>query len=401
MKISPIKYPYRQRVKTKIPEVVFIIDDAPRTGRDFVRGVAKYSRIHGPWVFYTSSLVYSYGVSKQKSLSEIMSWPLSGIIAHDSEVTKEILGSHIPLVVIAKERKVAGVPNVIRDDIGLGRIGAEHFLERGFKNLAYSGFDDAYWSKKRSESFKNTVADRGLQTHVYPFPDVDTRLSWQLERPVMIKWLKSLPKPIGIMACNDERAQFILDACLFAAISVPYDVAVIGVDNDERICEIANPSISSIEDNNEVAGYRAAEILHLLMKGKKPDELEIIAPINRLITRASTDILAVEDKIVADALRFIRDEGQKFIQVREVADAVACSRRTLDAKFCRVLGRTVHAEIKLVTIQSIIKMLLDTDFSVSQIAFKMGFISDDHISRYFKDGMGMSPSVYRKSHLTK
>jgi LacI family transcriptional regulator len=214
----------------------------------------------------------------------------------------------------------------------------------------------------------------------------------------MANWLKSLPKPVGLMTFADDRSQQVIDTCKIAGVNVPDEVAVIGVDNDDLICDLSDPPLSSIAFNTERAGYEAAELLDKLMAGKKVVNQTIVVRPTHIVTRQSTNIIAIEDRVVADAARFIRQHSRKIIQVSDVTSAVMVSRCTLERRFRRALGKSVLKELKRVRTDQITQMLMETNLSVSQIASTLGYLSATHIARYFRQEKGISPLAYRKKY---
>ena len=214
----------------------------------------------------------------------------------------------------------------------------------------------------------------------------------------MIDWLKSLPKPIGLMTCVDDRSQHVFEACQLAGLRVPNDVAILGVDNDEVICNMVYPPLSSIALNLEKAGYEAAHLLDKMMNNHKIDNRTLLVGSSRVVTRQSTDIIAVEDEIVIDAIRYIQQNVKKAIQVHELADAVAVSRRSLERRFRVALGCSILEEIRRVRVDHISRLLVETDRSILRIARTFGFTGVDHISRYFRKEKGIGPRAYRKRY---
>jgi LacI family transcriptional regulator len=212
----------------------------------------------------------------------------------------------------------------------------------------------------------------------------------------MAEWLKTLPKPLGLMTCTDERSQHVIEACKTAEFRVPEDIAIIGVDNDELVCDLSDPPLSSVFQNSEKAGYEAAELLDELMAGKKPAKKEVIVDAPYIVNRQSTDILAIEDREVVEAIRYIREHSKDNIGVGQVIKATALSRRALERRFNKILGRSIYNEIRRTRVEQAVRMLLETKMSISQIASALGYPSVDHIARYFKREKGMSLVAYRK-----
>ena len=205
------------------------------------------------------------------------------------------------------------------------------------------------------------------------------------------------------MAGNDDRSQDVLAACKIADIKVPSEVAILGVDNDELICGLSYPQLSSIALSTQRAGYEAAQVLGKMMEGQNVAENErqvSVSPLH-VVTRQSTDIMAIEDKQVAEAVHFIRNHSNEVIQVSDVAEAAGLSRRTLEQRFRKVLAHSVHEEIKFTRVNQMAKMLIGTNLSISQIAWSLGFPYPNNISRYFKKQKGISPLEYRRKYAPK
>jgi LacI family transcriptional regulator len=322
-----------------------------------------------------------------------------GIIMVEQEKPEEIIEMGLPTVASPYiEDHIAGAANIIGDNAAMGAMAAEHLLDRGFRNFAYCGFEDMFGARSRGESFHRRITEAGFQTHVYKKPKPRGRRSWEDEQIFMADWLKSLPKPVGLMTCTDDRSQDVVEACKVAALHVPEQVAIIGVDNDELVCELSSPPLSSIALNTQRSGYEAAALLDKLMSRKKikmADQTIIVHP-THVVTRQSTEILAMEDRDVAAAVRFIRRHAKEMIQVDDVVDTVAVSRRSLEQRFRRELGRSVLDEIKRARVGQVGRMLVETNLSVSQIALALGYTGVENIARYFRSERGMSPVAYRK-----
>jgi len=231
---------------------------------------------------------------------------------------------------------------------------------------------------------------------LYEKPMAKVRKLWKDESNLIANWLRSLPKPLGMMTCSDDRSQHVLEACKVARMHVPEEVAIIGTDNDELLCELSNPTLSSVTFNLERAGYEAAKLLDELMDGEPMKGQKIIVQPTSVITRQSTDILAMDDVEVAAAVRYIREHAQTMIQVRDVVDATALSRRSLEQRFRKVLDRSILDEIKRVHIEQVTRMLIETNYSVKKIALILGHQGTENISRYFKQFTGLNPSEYRQ-----
>ncbi|MBN2377571.1 MAG: DNA-binding transcriptional regulator [Sedimentisphaerales bacterium] len=389
-----------------LKKVILLIENSTEFGRMLLRGIARYASLHGPWTFYREIPMYFHSGNSKRSLEWLMELPADGIIAREPQ-DKTLYKLGLPMVVMPYiKKRVDGYCNIIGDCMAVGRLGAEHLLDRGFQNFAFCGFHDMYWARERGEGFCQRIKQAGYEVSMFERPRSKTSVirsatAWDKEQALMAAWLMEQPKPLGLMACNDIHSQLVIEACRLADLHVPEDVAIIGVDNDEEICRLSNPQLSSVSLNFEVTGYHTAEQLDELMSGRSESVQDIIYSPVSVITRQSTDILAIEDPEISRALRFIREHACEPIQVTDILEEVGASRRGLYQKFKRVLGRSVHDEIKRVRTDQIANLLVQTDMSISQIALKMGYKSVDHVSRYFHQAKGISPRKYRLKHRSK
>jgi len=289
---------------------------------------------------------------------------------------------------------------------GAGFIGshlADHLLERGFKHFAFCGWtqaDDstAFWEGARERRFRKVIKDAGFDVLNYDWPEKKADRIWAKEQKHLAAWIESLPKPIGLMAANDQRGRHVIEAARIAEVKVPDEVAVIGVDNDEVMCEMCTPSLSSVALNTRRIGYMAAELLRKLMDGAKvPSKPEKIEPLG-VVARESTDTLALDDRQIADAVRFIRTNCHRPIQVSDVLEAVPVSRKTLEVRFQKALGRTPHAEIQRLRLDRVKQLLVQTDWPLKRVANSSGFTYAEHMHAVFRNHMDMTPNEYRAMH---
>lgn len=335
----------------------------------------------------------------RNTLSQLKNWDVDGVIMCDSDKTNEILGLGLPVIVTDLLTEFSGTPIVKTDDVTIGKMAAEYLIGRGFRQFAFCGFDTMFWSQDRRKGFGERVTQAGFKIHYYEQPKSRAKRLPAEEQIIIADWLKSLPKPVGLMACNDDRGREVIEACRIAGLHIPEEIAVLGVDNDELVCKLSNPPLSSIALNFEKAGYDAADLLDKLMSGKQEmTSTKIVVRPTRTVTRQSTDILAIEDREVAGAMRFIRQHCKEPIQVSDVVSAAAVSRRNLYQRFRRILGRSIHQEIRRARVEQIAQMLVETHLSVSQISSALGYPRTAHIARQFRKEKGMSLLEYRKAY---
>jgi LacI family transcriptional regulator len=388
-------------------KVLLMMETSRKYGRSILRGISKYSRANGPWIFYRQAPFY-WGTGSKKTALKRLRLDVDGIILReqrDPELTENILALGLPVVVAPYREIFPDVHNIVTDDVAIGKMAAEYLLRRGFKQFAYCGFGQMYyWSRDRGKGFSEKVTQAGYEVHQYEYEQPKSRYphSWEKEQVILVDWLKRLPKPVAIMACNDDRSQQVLEACKIAGFNVPEQVAIIGMGNDDLVCDLASPPLSSISLGAEKGGYEAAAMLEKLMKGKQVKNQRIIVPTLYVVTRQSTDILKIDDPYVAQAMRFIyRRARRDAIQVDDVLRAVPISRRSLYERFARALERPVHEEIKRVRVDQLTRMLVTTNLPISQIAQMLGCSDMKNLARYFKQAKGMSPLQYRKYHSLK
>jgi LacI family transcriptional regulator len=380
----------------RIPKIVLLLEPARTCEREFLRGVARYAYLHGPWAFYRKPRFYLKSNRGGLSITQIRDFDPDGIIVSDTEKIEEIMRLGKPTLIHTFKTDRYAAPMIVGDVQQIGVMAAEHLMGLGFTHFAYCGMGDYYWSVRRYDSFEQTLRQRGYSAAYFELNPQRIKTALQKELRRLTDWLRSLPAPVGLMACADDCCQHIVEACTMADIKIPETIALIGVDNDDMVCDLSDPPLSSIALDFDAAGYEAAELLDQLMAGQAAQDTVITVRPSHIEVRASTDSLAIEDADVAAAVRFIRQQANQLIQIADVMNEVTCCQRLLHEKFIRILGRSVHQEIKRVRSERIANMLRKTDMPISQIATKLGYFSANHLSRYFKQAAGMTPLAYRK-----
>ncbi|MDQ0917823.1 DNA-binding transcriptional regulator [Paenibacillus sp. V4I5] len=377
-------------------QVALLIETSNGYARGLLSGINTYLRENRPWSIFLSE--YS---RNNTDLSWLREWQGDGIIARieNEQTARFIKDACLPTVDLSASRMIPSLPYVETNDQSIAQLAAEHFLERGFKHIGFYGDSRFRWSKLRCTYLEVYLAERGYHCHAFEASEnLLGEKSWKTEKDKLVQWLYDLPKPIGIMACYDICGQQLLEACRIARIPVPDEVAVLGVDNDELLCELSNPPLSSIQTNAVKTGYQAAELLERMMSGEViGGQMHLIEPLNVQV-RLSTDVLAVEDKMVSDAVRFIRNHAYDDIQVQDILDQLKVSRRILESRFQKVLGRTPHDEIINVKLKLVKKLLLDTKLSLAVIAERIGFKHTEYMSVVFKRATGIRPGEFRQQN---
>ena len=371
-------------------KIALLIETSTSYGRELIRGIARYANLNTSWIFFNEPR----GITDK--LPQIRKWSPDGIIMRDTPENMKLLKLNIPTIIsIRYKQRVESAPNIISDSNEIGRIAYEYFSNKGFTQFAFCGFDNMPWSKEREQAFMQSLLPN---ESLYIYEDKKNKLDYEQELKRLAKWLESLPKPIALLACNDVKGSKIIEACKLAKMKVPQEIAILGVNNDDMICEITSPSLSSIALDIINAGYEAGKTLDRIIKKRGKDVDRIIIKPKGVVTRTSTDIFAINDLIVAHSLHYIYENEKRIIQVSDIADYVGTNRRNLERRFRKILGRSVHEEIKRAKIEAISKILIETDTPISEIAFNMGFNDDHHISRYFNSAKKISPTKFREQY---
>lgn len=372
-----------------LKKIILLLETSREFGRELLKGIARYSKLHGPWSFYLEPR------GLKSSVPRIKNWKADGIIMRNSVISSDLIKLKLPTVLCLHEtRRLKHLPVVVTDSRVITNLASEHLLNRGMKNFAFCGFDSLEWSNERRECFTERISEAGFKVNIYK--NSAKSVSWDKEQILLKKWLAKLPKPVGILACNDDRGQQVLEACKLARLNVPEDVAVIGVDNDPIICGFCDPPLTSIALNTEHAGYAVAELLDKLMKGEPMNGQEIKVTATHVVRRQSTDIVFVEDEAVSNAVKYIRQNSKNKIRVNDVVAQTCLSRRSLESRFRKQIHRSIQEEIRRVRTDLITQMLIETNLSISEITAMFNFTDVEHISRYFKKEKGLGLREFRK-----
>jgi LacI family transcriptional regulator len=366
-------------------QVALLIETSNAYGRGLLRGIMAYVREHEPWAFRLTE--HGRG---EVGRNELAGWQGHGAIARvENEKIAAALGPFKrPVVDVSAARLLPKLPWVETDDEAIARAAADHLLARGLRNFGFCGDDRFNWSRWRRQAFHRYLAGSGLGSSDGPARGTAG----------LADWVRALPKPAGVFACYDIRGREVLDACRVAEVDVPHQVAVIGVDDDELLCELSDPPLSSVIPDTRRTGWVAAELLDGWMAGRPPRPAAHRIPPLGVTTRRSTDMLAVEDPELAAALRFIGEHACHGITVHDVLGRVALSRRVFESRFQRVLGRSPHEEILRVQLERAKQLLVQRHLTLAAVAHQSGFRNGEYLGTVFKRAFGLTPGQYRKLH---
>jgi LacI family transcriptional regulator len=366
--------------------------------RGILQGIASYVRERHDWAVFVEEV-------EHQRIPDFKAWDGDGLIVNfdNPHVVRALRGVNKPIVAVGGgggcHDPASGIPYVATEDETIGRLAAEHLMDCGLRNFAFCGYPKNrtnVWMMNRKRGFSERLAKAGFTCHAFHGHHT-TATHWQDLLSELSEWLCKLPLPIGIMGCYDYRARHLLEACKSLGLRVPDDVAVIGVD-DDIVCELADPPLSSIEQGKFQIGYAAAKTLEQLMSnGGEIPLRQLIAPVG-LVPRQSTNLLCVADEPLAVALRTIRERACQGLQAQEVAEQAGLSRNTLDKRCKALIGRSIDLEIRRVRLDCAKDLLARTALPLREVARRAGFGSEQYLSSVFSKTVGCRPSQYRIDH---
>lgn len=359
-----------------------------------VRGIVRYVREHKPWLL----LVQSRDAREQSHVPE--HWRPQGVIAR---VTHKALAGRlqqlgVPVVNVSRST-VPGYDfaQVTLDEKTVGRLAAEHLRQHGLRQFAYCGLpNQPNYKDSCGPSFRDRLAEDGWPCHIFQSPERGKPARAGFTIANLQRWLRELPKPIGILCFDAEHAYALSEACWASDIQVPDEVAIIAGEDDELLCEIAHPPLSCIDTGPERIGYEAAAQLDRLMAGRKAPKTPRLVPPLGVIPRHSTDTLSIDDSEIAHAVRFIRQNAFTPIGVVDVLRAVPLSRRALEQRFRDILGRSPAAEIRRLRIERAKDLLARTDWAIPRVAVAAGFSHAEVMNQVFRRELDLTPTLYRR-----
>jgi LacI family transcriptional regulator len=378
--------------------VALLIETSNRYGRDLLYGIRDWMReAGGPW-----AVRFTEQARRAPLPSWLHDWQGDGLIArvYSPPIAAALKRTRLPVVDVSAERDASEFPRVSIDNVAVARLAAEHLAGKGFVHFAYCGDARFLWSRQRGAEFKRWLAAAGhRRVQVMPPARGARKPGSDTESREIAAWVAELPKPVGVFACYDGRAQQLLEACQLLGVHVPDEVAVLGVDNDEVLCELCDPPLSSVQPNARRTGYEAAAMLSRMMRGGRGVDAatKIVAPV-RVVERQSTDVVSVADPQVAAALRFIRQHACEGVDVSDVLRAVPMSRTLLERKFKLLLGHSPHRQIVQMKIERAKHLLTESEVSIAVVAELAGFDTASYLSVAFRRETGESPYAFRAQH---
>lgn len=397
----PSLLPSTHRKTPKPFRVALLIESSRIYGRGILRGIAKYA-LRGQWSCFIEERELHSGIP-----AWLKNWKGHGIIARieDRQMAADLARLGHPVVDVLGNAPFKGIPAFDTDARAAAKMAADFFLQAGFHHFGFCGYREIPFSERREIAYSDYLSQKGKKIRVFaqPLPRGSHSHIRAIERrglstvQSIAAWLKKQPRPLALFACNDVRAQQVLNACRESGIRVPEEVAVMGVDNDDVLCSLCYPPLTSLEPDTERIGYEAAKLLDRMMLGRRlHDELSMVPPV-RVVERMSTDVTAIEDPITVRAVRFIRDHMGSGIAVKDVLAHVNRSRTDIEQRFRRWLKCSIHSEIHRLRMERVRGLLRSTDLNLNQVAAQSGFATSAHLCRLFQHHFQQTPTQYRKS----
>lgn len=380
----------------KNANIAVFFDNSRKYDRDIMRGIAKFIAENPDWRTYLLAPRY-IKPSVHKSIYEnLTNWKPDGAIVRMYPGWVFLKKQHIPLILSPIEKIASGEINIVGNDEKIGEMAARYYIEKGFKHYCYYGDDRFHWSKKRKLSFFKQIK----QTASLSFSEVPNTINqtaWVQRSEKLAFWLLKQPVPLAIFCATDEFAHICIDAIRYAGLKCPENIAVMGVDNDDSICDITNPTLTSIDQGGERVGYLAAKMLQQVLSGENKNSSNLVLPPKEIVERQSTAIIASNDSEIQKAITFISENCYyRKINVNHVVAATNLSRRVLEKRFRKATGKSILVYIQQNRVTKIKRLLSETSLSIKEIAIQMDFTNLESISRFFKKSTGLSPIEYRK-----
>lgn len=375
-------------------KVAVLLDVSRAYERSILAGITSFNKIHDKFIFFFFSPKYIHSDKQTALIKRVIDWKPDGVLTRELDGFAPLLNLDIPLIILPDTNLYKNNMNLWGNNKAIGKVAAEYFISKGYKNYAFLGFKDFQWSVERQEGYVELINTVGCNVNNFIYDN--TTLLWEHLPARLTAWLATLHKPCAIFSSTDELNIPLLDATKEAGYKVPDDFSIMGVDNDEMLCDMASPTLSSIDYNAKQSGFQAAQVLSRWIEyGEKPAGNIIIEP-GTIVIRNSTSALAIEDEQVRTALHYIANKAPSAdITVDDVVSVTTLSRRNLEKRFQLLIKSSVLEEIKKVRIQRIKFLLENSELTVQQIADELNFRNFDNITRYFRQYTGINPKVYR------
>ena len=357
---------------------------------DLVAGVAAEARLREDWTLRYAGLCDNW-------IPQLLDWRPHGLIACVQEgPLRRLLETGAAAVNVSGARDNVALPTVRVSDAGIGRLAAEHFLDLHISHFAYWGGHDAHFTTLRGRGFFHALEARGVRPQqCHAAPDCSGQ-AWRRRDAILQRWLRALPKPVGLLVSQDAQAYYVADLARQAGLDIPNAIALLGVDDDRLTCELIDPPLSSIRLPARQVGRQAVQLLERLLAGEPPPREPILLEPLTVAARGSTDMLAIADGRMAEAVRLMRAGATEGLRVADLLRRIPMSRRLFESRFRGLFGRSPGEELARVRLEHARRLLLDTDWPMSTVAARCGLCDAEYLSRLFRRHLGFSPTAYRR-----
>jgi LacI family transcriptional regulator len=384
--------------------IAVVVDPSSPYDRAIATGAAQYARERGDWRLYVEE-------EQNRRLPDFKDWPGQGIIASfdDAEVARAVVASGLPVVAVGGGGggfdPASSIPYVDTDNERIACLAAEHLLDRALEHFGFYGLPPSpitVWSESRCDAFVGRIKAAGRSCA--PLIAGHEATQWTLLQTELVAWLTAFPKPVGIMACDDVRARHVLEVRRALSLRVPHDVAVIGVDDDEFVCELSDPPLSSVAQAARRVGYEAARLLDEILEqrqsrspaaGSTVQPARLVVPPIGVVARRSTDTMAVSDPLIARAIHKIREQATRGLTIAELVNESQLSRWQLEERFRRAVGRSIHDDMLHVRLEEARRLVTTTTLPMKSITPRAGLRSVAYMTTLFRRHFGMPPAAMR------
>lgn len=383
------------QMKDDVVKILLLTDLSSGYSRGLLRGIVQYAQNRKGWTFYRMPVYYRIAHGDKEVLKWAKKWNVNAIIAQINDIDVKALSNlNIPIIIQNYKDRIPGVFNLTGDYISAGTMAAEYFMKLGYKNFAYYGISESVWSRERYIGYRDRLQQEGYSVYTH-FETMSNKEMWVHDFETIGAWLKGLPDNTAVFTCDDYYALHVSETCKIYEIKVPEEIAILGVDNDELLCNISSPPLSSIMIDTVRGGYIAAQVLDELLQKNIKDSFNITLPPLQVITRESTNKHAIQDKFIAKAIEFISQNYKKKIAVADVLELVPYSRRVFENRFRKNTGYGIYQYIQNYRMERMAELLVTTDRTIEDIAISCGLPDNKNTSRIFQKVKGVTPSKFR------
>ncbi|MBZ4188619.1 xylose operon transcription regulator XylR [Niabella beijingensis] len=382
--------------------ILLLIDHSSKFSRRVLRGLIKYSKDYGPWLFYRLPPYYKTLYGEKGVLKSVREWKADAVIAQaDSDDVNYLKGLGIPVIVQNYKERSDYFSNLTGDYRGTGVMAARFFIQRRYRDFAFYGNKNVVWSIERAEGFRSEIEKQGGRYFHFETENLNEE-QWGGGYERLNQWLMSLPRPVALFACDDYFALQVSDICKLNNISIPGDIALLGVDNDDLICNLSDPPLSSIVLDVEKGGYEVGRLLHQLVLDKRTMPHNVIVNPVRIELRQSTERYNVANEYIRELVQYIESAYTTALSIEALTRMVPLSRRNLETKFKNEMGVSVYQFILKCRIEHLANLLLThPELSLLDLAIRSGFSDSRNLSRIFKKFMNCTPTEYLKKFAEK